>query len=87
VFHFATQRNRRLGWQFHEDSRGYPQFPEVRVPTLCIAGRNDTTIPIGDVAAFVTRTPTARLIEVDEGHELTGALDLILEEAWRFLNP
>jgi pimeloyl-ACP methyl ester carboxylesterase len=85
VFHFASQRNRRLGWQFHEDARSYPQFPEVRVPTLCIAGRRDETVPIADVAAFVERTPTARLIEVDDGHELTDSLDRIAEEAWAFL--
>jgi pimeloyl-ACP methyl ester carboxylesterase len=87
VFHFATQRSRRLGWQFHEDAKGYPAFPAVRVPTLCIAGRNDETVPIADVAAFVERTPTARLVEVDDGHELTASLDRILEEAWGFLGP
>jgi pimeloyl-ACP methyl ester carboxylesterase len=85
VFHFASQRTRRLGWQFHEDARSYPQFPEVRVPTLCIAGRRDEAVPIADVTAFVERTPTARLIEVDDGHELTDSLDLIVEEAWGFL--
>lgn len=87
VFHFATQRNRRLGWQFHEDAKAYPPFPEVRVPTLCIAGRRDETIPLEDVAAFVERTPSARLVEVDDGHELTASMDRIYEEAWAFLAP
>jgi pimeloyl-ACP methyl ester carboxylesterase len=87
VFHFATQRNRRLGWQFHEDARQYPAFPEVRIPTLCIAGRRDETIPLEDVAAFVERTPSARLVEVDDGHELAASMDRIFEEAWAFLAP
>jgi pimeloyl-ACP methyl ester carboxylesterase len=87
VFHFASQRNRRLGWQFHEDARAYPQFPEVRVPCLCIAGKDDQTVPIADVAAFVERTPTARLVAVDDGHELAASLDRIVEEAWAFLGP
>ncbi len=87
VYHFASGRQRRLGWQFHEDARGYPAFPEVRIPTLCIAGRRDETIPLEDVAAFVARTPSARLVEVDDGHELTASLDRIFEEAWAFLSP
>lgn len=87
VYHFASARQRRLGWQFHEDARGYPAFPEVRVPTLCIAGRRDETIPLEDVAAFVARTPSAQLVEVDDGHELAGVLDRVAEEAWAFLAP
>jgi pimeloyl-ACP methyl ester carboxylesterase len=87
VYHFASARQRRLGWQFHEDARGYPAFPKVRVPTLCIAGRRDETIPLEDVAAFVARTPSARLVEVDDGHELASSLDQVFEEAWAFLSP
>lgn len=85
VFHFASGRTRRLGWQFHQDAQGWPAFPEVRVPTLCIAGRRDETIPLEDVAAFVARTPSARLVEVDDGHELAASLERVFEEAWAFL--
>jgi hypothetical protein len=85
VDHFASGRRRRLGWQFHEDARDYPPFPPVKVPTLCIAGRRDETIPLEDVAAFVERTPSARLVEVDDGHELAASLDRVFEEAWAFL--
>lgn len=85
VDHFASGRRRRLGWQFHQDAEGWPAFPEVRVPTLCIAGRRDETVPIADVEAFVERTPTARLVAVDDGHELVDSLDLIFAEARAFL--
>ena len=85
--HFASSRDRRLGWQFFEDARTLPPFPEVAVPTLCIAGRRDETVPLADVAAFVARTPTARLVEVDDGHELAASLDRIFEEARAFLAP
>jgi hypothetical protein len=87
VYHFETQRNRRLGWQFHEDARQWPSFPEVKIPTLCIAGRKDETVPLEDVAAFVARTPSARLVEVDDGHALAESLELVFEEAWSFLAP
>ncbi len=87
VYHFASDRQRRLGWQFHEDAKGYPAFPEVRIPTLCIAGRRDETVPLEDVAAFVARTPSARLVQVDDGHELAASLDRVFDEAWAFLRP
>ncbi len=87
VFHHDSGRNRRLGWQFHEDARAYPPFPAVNVPTLCIAGRRDETVPLEDVAAFVARTPSAQLLEVDEGHGLEGSYDRVFEEAWGFLQP
>ena len=87
TMHYASGRNRRIGWQFFEDARTLPAFPEVRVPTLCIAGRRDETVPLADIAEFVARTPSARLVEVDDGHELAGSLDLIFEEARAFLAP
>jgi pimeloyl-ACP methyl ester carboxylesterase len=87
VFHHDTARNRRLGWQFHEDARRYPAFPEVRIPVLCIAGRQDDVVPLTDVEAFVERTPTARLLVLEDGHGLERSYDRVFEEAWGFLEP
>ena len=87
TMHYATGRNRRIGWQFFEDARKLPAFPEVRVPALCIAGTRDETVPFEDVKAFVDRTPTARLVPVDDGHDLARSLDVIFREARTFLAP
>lgn len=87
TMHYASSRKRRIGWQFFEDAKAFPAFPEVRVPTLCIAGTRDETVPIGDVEAFVARTPSARLVAVDDGHELAASLDRIHQEARAFLAP
>ena len=87
VDHYATSSRRRLGWQFQQDAGGLPAFPEVHVPALVIAGRQDESIPLEDIEAWVARTPTARLITVDDGHELTTSLPLIEREAWQFLRP
>ncbi len=87
TMHFASNRRRRIGWQFLEDARRYPPFPEVRVPALCIAGRRDETVPLADVEAFVARTPSARLVPVDDGHELAASLETIFAEARAFLAP
>jgi uncharacterized protein len=85
VDHHATSRKRRLGWQFHEGARGWPAFPEVRVPALVFAGRRDETVPLEDIRAWCERTPTARLVELDDGHELVSSIDRIFEDARRFL--
>jgi hypothetical protein len=87
VMHYASNRWRRIGWQFFEDARTWPAFPEVRVPALCVAGTRDETVPVADVEAFVARTPTATLVPVDDGHELAASLDRIFEEARAFLAP
>ncbi len=87
TMHFASNRKRRIGWQFFEDARRHPPFPEIRIPALCIAGRRDETVPIADVEAFVARTPSARLVPVDDGHELAASLGVIFEEARAFLAP
>jgi len=48
-------------------------------------GRRDEAVPLEDAEAWVARTPSARLVVLDDGHELTGSLDRIAEEAIRFL--
>lgn len=87
VFHHASGRNRRIGWAFFEDAARWPAMPEVRVPALVIAGRRDDTVPLEDVEAWVARTPSARLVVVEDGHELTASLDRIFEETRAFLRP
>jgi pimeloyl-ACP methyl ester carboxylesterase len=87
TMHFASGRRRRIGWQFFESARTQPAFPVVRVPTLCIAGARDETVPLADVEAFVARTEAARLVTVDDGHDLAASLDLIFEEARAFVSP
>ena len=73
VHHHATNRPRRIGWAFFADAEDWPPFPVVHVPALCIAGGRDDTVPLEDVRAWVDRTPGARLVVVDDGHELTGS--------------
>ncbi len=87
TMHFASNRKRRIGWQFFEDAARFPALPEVKVPTLCLAGTRDETVPFADVEAFAARTPSARLVALDDGHELAASLDRIFEEARVFLSP
>jgi pimeloyl-ACP methyl ester carboxylesterase len=85
VHHHVTNGPRRIGWAFFEDAAQWPPFPVVHVPALCIAGGRDDTVPLEDVRAWVDRTPGARLVVVDDGHELTGSLPRIVELTRAFL--
>lgn len=85
VDHHATGTRRRIGWPFFEDAGRYPAYPVVSVPTLVIAGRRDETVPLADIERFVQRTPSARLVVLDDGHGLEGSYPRIHEEARRFL--
>ncbi len=85
VRHFASGRDRRLAWAFMEEAAALPALPEVRLPTLCMAGRRDTLVPLEDVERFVASTPTARLVVLDDGHELVASVGRIFEEARVFL--
>ncbi len=85
VDHFASGRRRRLAWSFMEDAAGLPAYPEVRVPVLCLAGRRDALVPLEDVERFVALTPSARLVVLEDGHELLASVDRIFDEARAFL--
>jgi uncharacterized protein len=85
VDHHASGRKRRLGWQFHEDAKNWPAFPEVQIPALVLAGRYDEVVPLADIEPWVARTPTARLVVLDDGHELVASIQRIFEEARAFL--
>ena len=85
VDHHATGTQRRLAWKFLEDAAALPAYPEVKVPALCIAGRKDEVVPLADVERFVAMTPGARLIALEDDHQLVASIDRIFEEARAFL--
>ena len=87
VHHFASNRTRRLGWAFMEDAAALPPFPAVSLPALCLAGRRDDLVPLEDVERFVGSTPSARLVVLEDGHELLASVDRIFEEARQFVAP
>ena len=68
------------------DARG-GGWPDVRVPTLIVHGRNDDVVDIDLSRAWKRNKRHVRLVEVDDGHELTASLDVILCSADAFLAP
>lgn len=87
VDHHASGHRRRIGWGFMEDALRWPAFPAVTAPALCFAGTKDDLVPVADVERWVGRTPSARLVVLEDGHELVASVDRIFDEARSFLSP
>ena len=87
VQHHATGRPRRLAWAFMADAAKLPAYPEVRLPSLCLTGRRDETVPLEDVERFAAATQGSKLVVLDDGHDLVASIGEIFQEAREFLRP
>ena len=54
------------------------------MPTLIFHGRHDDSVPIDHSRQFVASHPNARLVELDDNHELVASLPIILPESEKF---
>jgi hypothetical protein len=66
------------------DERPGP-WPDVRVPALIVHGVADEIADPGMSRAWAEGRRHVRLVEVEDGHELSGSLPRILQEADAFL--
>jgi hypothetical protein len=88
---YAEKRRTRVHFGFIQDAEPIDArsggWPDVRVPTLLIHGRQDDTADITYSRDWARGRRHVRLIEVDDGHELVRSLDRIAAEADAFLQP
>jgi pimeloyl-ACP methyl ester carboxylesterase len=85
----AEKRRARVDFGFLEDcarlDRERGVWPDVRVPTLIVHGRADDVVDIELSRAFARGKRHVRLVEVDDGHELSSSIERIGAEAERHL--
>lgn len=88
VFHYASQKNEPLGYQFVEDLESYSTSNiEVSIPTLILHGVKDEVVPIHESRNFAQQNQThTKLIELDDGHELIESLPKIWNASEQFLS-
>jgi hypothetical protein len=88
---FAEKRRGRVDFGFIREAlevdAGGDGWPDVRVPALVVHGVRDATVDVALSRAWAAGKRHVRLIEVDDGHELTASIDRILAEAEGFLAP
>lgn len=85
IEHYAYKRRLPLRIDLLRDAERHEPWPQVTAPTLVLHGRRDDVVPESLVRTWVERTPSARLLLFDAGHELTECLDELVEEARRHL--
>ena len=87
VFHYASERNEPLSYQFVEDLESYStRNIHVTIPTLILHGSNDNVVPVSESRNFADRNSEyATLIEFDDGHELVTSLPEIWKASLEFL--
>lgn len=66
-----------LHWGFVEDALTHPSWPEVPGPTVIVHGARDVQLPIDGSRTYAAAREHVRLVEVDDDHALTAALDTI----------
>lgn len=71
----------------HDAAANDPGWPEVTVPTLLIHGRQDDVVGIDHSRRWAEGRENVRMVEVDDGHELTASLPRIAAEAEAHLAP
>lgn len=84
----ATRRKGRVDYRFIEelaelDAAG-EGWPDVRVPTCIVHGTRDDVVDVRLSREWATGRRHVRLVEVEDGHELSGSIDRILAEAGDF---
>lgn len=88
IHDYAERQPARVDFGFAEDAlRTDDGLPVVTVPTLVFHGVRDDTVDVASSRAWVAATPSATLVELDDGHELVASLPAILPRAWDFLAP
>jgi pimeloyl-ACP methyl ester carboxylesterase len=89
VLDHTTGRTARVDYGFVEDVLGIDAagdgWPDVRVPTLIVHGVRDEVVHVERSRDWARGKRHVRLVEVDDGHELTASVARIAAEADRFL--
>jgi uncharacterized protein len=84
IDHYAWGRKERLSIGFLEDAERHPPFPLPDAPTLVLQGKRDEVVAPELAAEFARRMHEhgreTRLVELDDGHELTADLPRLWRE-------
>jgi uncharacterized protein len=85
VFHYASNCQRRIGYELLEDGGRYEDYPDFRQQALLFHGRHDEVVPAAYSEQFAAAHANARLEILDSGHELLNVLDYMASKVVRFL--
>lgn len=79
----ATGRLVPLHFGFYEEARAHTAYPRVTCPVTLVHGTRDDRVPLASSRRWLRDHPHARLVEVDDGHDLIASLPVIEREVRR----
>jgi hypothetical protein len=85
VFHYADNRNRKLGYRLLTDGQRFEAYPDFPQPALIFHGSQDDAVPVNYSEEFAAAHPNAALEVLDAGHDLLNVLDYMAPKILRFL--
>jgi pimeloyl-ACP methyl ester carboxylesterase len=85
VFHYAENRNRKLGYQLLADGQRFEAYPDFTQPALIFHGAHDDAVPARYSEEFAAAHPNATLEVLDAGHDLLNVLDYMAPKILSFL--
>jgi pimeloyl-ACP methyl ester carboxylesterase len=84
VFHYGWNEPRRVGFALYEDAADYDAFAvDLTCPALVVQGRHDDVVDPSMVERWAAARPDVELHMVDDGHQLSASMPLILRESMR----
>ena len=85
TFHHRTGRDELIGFGLMQDAASHPPFPDVRVPTLIIHGRQDDVVDPDLSVRFARERANVDLELIDADHGLSGAVDWVVARSLSWL--
>jgi pimeloyl-ACP methyl ester carboxylesterase len=85
VFHYADNRNRKLGYQLLADGERFEAYPDFTQPALIFHGTHDDIVPVRYSEEFSASHSNATLEILDAGHDLLNVLDYMSTKIVQFL--
>ncbi len=85
-FHYATQRDEPLHYEFLQSLKDEEQKPLAsRLPVLILHGVRDTVVPWELSFRYLSANPQAELVLLDSDHQLTDKKDVLYRHIKSFL--
>ena len=85
VFHYAENRNRKLGYQLLADGERFEDYPDFTQPALIFHGAHDDVVPVRYSQEFAASHPNSTREVLDAGHDLLNVLDYMAGKILAFL--
>ena len=85
IYHYGSQAEQRLGYQFLEDAAKYEPVPDFHQRALILHGTEDSVVPCQVSHNFALEHTRVRLALFQTGHEMTDVLEGLWRETSGFL--